>query len=197
MDDSRTPQRPALHFKCGKEGSTPVALTTLVSRARPLCHASFGQEATRRRIRPQKRIRVLPEWRMRAVADTESPSVSEVPDPIAGPGEVVIDVVAAGSTADLLQRRGAYPPPARGVGDPGAGGVGADQCGRPGCRGVGGSATRRARPPRGLREKAAGGARGGAGPGGRRPADRRRAAGGGVHIQPDSSPRTCAPGNCR
>ncbi|MCS3876515.1 zinc-binding dehydrogenase [Gordonia amarae] len=49
---------------------------------------------------------------MRAVADTESLSVSEVPDPIAGPGEVVIDVVAAGvNRADLLQRRGAYPPP--------------------------------------------------------------------------------------
>lgn len=49
---------------------------------------------------------------MRAVADTESLSVSEVPDPIAGPGEVVIDVVAAGvNRADLLQRRGNYPPP--------------------------------------------------------------------------------------
>ncbi|MFZ2241233.1 MAG: alcohol dehydrogenase catalytic domain-containing protein, partial [Gordonia amarae] len=49
---------------------------------------------------------------MRAVADTESLSVSEIPDPIAGPGEVVIDVVAAGvNRADLLQRRGAYPPP--------------------------------------------------------------------------------------
>ena len=49
---------------------------------------------------------------MRAVADTESLSVSEVPDPVAGPGEVVIDVVAAGvNRADLLQRRGAYPPP--------------------------------------------------------------------------------------
>lgn len=49
---------------------------------------------------------------VRAVADTESLSVSEVPDPVAGPGEVVIDVVAAGvNRADLLQRRGAYPPP--------------------------------------------------------------------------------------
>lgn len=49
---------------------------------------------------------------MRAVADTESCPCPKVPDPIAGPGEVVIDVVAAGvNRADLLQRRGAYPPP--------------------------------------------------------------------------------------
>jgi putative PIG3 family NAD(P)H quinone oxidoreductase len=37
----------------------------------------------------------------------------EVPDPVAGPGEVVIDVAAAGvNRADLLQRQGLYPPPA-------------------------------------------------------------------------------------
>ena len=36
----------------------------------------------------------------------------EVPDPVAGPGEVVIDVAACGvNRADLLQRRGFYPPP--------------------------------------------------------------------------------------
>src|SRR4051794_39392462 len=35
-----------------------------------------------------------------------------VPDPIAGPGEVLLDVVAAGiNRADLQQRRGFYPPP--------------------------------------------------------------------------------------
>ncbi len=40
---------------------------------------------------------------------------TEVPDPHPGPGEVVIDVVAAGvNRADLLQRQGHYPPP-RGV----------------------------------------------------------------------------------
>ena len=34
------------------------------------------------------------------------------PDPVAGPGEVVVDVVAAGvNRADLLQRQGFYPPP--------------------------------------------------------------------------------------
>ncbi|MGH3353202.1 MAG: NAD(P)H-quinone oxidoreductase [Nocardioides sp.] len=39
-------------------------------------------------------------------------TVTELPDPVAGPGEVVIDVAAAGlNRADLLQRQGFYPPP--------------------------------------------------------------------------------------
>jgi putative PIG3 family NAD(P)H quinone oxidoreductase len=38
---------------------------------------------------------------------------TEVPDPLAGPGEVVVDVVASAvNRADLLQRQGFYPPPA-------------------------------------------------------------------------------------
>ena len=38
---------------------------------------------------------------------------TEVPDPVAGPGEVVLDVVASAvNRADLLQRQGFYPPPA-------------------------------------------------------------------------------------
>jgi putative PIG3 family NAD(P)H quinone oxidoreductase len=38
--------------------------------------------------------------------------VADVPDPIAGPGEVVLQVAAAGvNRADLLQRQGHYPPP--------------------------------------------------------------------------------------
>ena len=37
---------------------------------------------------------------------------AEVPDPEPGPGEVVVDVRAAGvNRADLLQRQGHYPPP--------------------------------------------------------------------------------------
>ncbi|HEY0816731.1 MAG TPA: NAD(P)H-quinone oxidoreductase [Pseudonocardia sp.] len=37
---------------------------------------------------------------------------SEVPDPVAGPGEVLVDVAAAGvNRADLMQRQGLYPPP--------------------------------------------------------------------------------------
>ncbi len=37
---------------------------------------------------------------------------TEVPDPVAGPGEVVLDVVASAvNRADLLQRQGFYPPP--------------------------------------------------------------------------------------
>ena len=39
-------------------------------------------------------------------------AVTELPDPVAGPGEVVIDVAAtAVNRADTLQRQGLYPPP--------------------------------------------------------------------------------------
>ncbi len=60
---------------------------------------------------------------MRAVTVTEPGgpevlTISELPDPEAGPGEVLIDVAAtAVNRADLLQRQGFYPPP------PGASGV--------------------------------------------------------------------------
>jgi putative PIG3 family NAD(P)H quinone oxidoreductase len=38
--------------------------------------------------------------------------VADVPDPVAGPGEVLVDIVGAGvNRADLLQRQGFYPPP--------------------------------------------------------------------------------------
>lgn len=37
---------------------------------------------------------------------------TEVPDPVCGPGEVIVDVVASAvNRADLLQRQGFYPPP--------------------------------------------------------------------------------------
>ena len=37
---------------------------------------------------------------------------AEVPDPVAGPGEVLVDVAASAvNRADLLQRQGHYPPP--------------------------------------------------------------------------------------
>src|SRR4051794_30176352 len=49
------------------------------------------------------------------VAEPGGPEVlqwTEVPDPVAMPGEVVVDVVAAGvNRADLMQRQGSYPPP--------------------------------------------------------------------------------------
>jgi putative PIG3 family NAD(P)H quinone oxidoreductase len=54
---------------------------------------------------------------MRAVVVREpgGPEVlgwEEVPDPVCGPGEVVVDVVASAvNRADLLQRQGFYPPP--------------------------------------------------------------------------------------
>src|SRR3954463_3595328 len=54
---------------------------------------------------------------MRAVTISEpgGPEVlgwGEVPDPVCGPGEVLVDVVAAAvNRADLLQRQGPYPPP--------------------------------------------------------------------------------------
>ena len=54
---------------------------------------------------------------MRAIVTTEPGgpevlTVAELPDPTAGPGEVVIDVAAtAVNRADVLQRKGFYPPP--------------------------------------------------------------------------------------
>lgn len=46
------------------------------------------------------------------VGGPEVLSVGELPDPEAGPGEVVLAVAAAGlNRADLLQRQGFYPPP--------------------------------------------------------------------------------------
>src|SRR3954464_10487085 len=54
---------------------------------------------------------------MRAVTISEpgGPEVlgwGEVPDPVCGPGEVLVDVAAAAvNRADLLQRQGHYPPP--------------------------------------------------------------------------------------
>jgi putative PIG3 family NAD(P)H quinone oxidoreductase len=54
---------------------------------------------------------------MRAVVITEpgEPDVLqwlEVPDPVPGPGEVIIEIAASGvNRADLMQRQGLYPPP--------------------------------------------------------------------------------------
>ena len=51
---------------------------------------------------------------MRAITVTSDSGLvlSELPDPSPGPGEVLLDVVAAGvNRADLLQRAGHYPPP--------------------------------------------------------------------------------------
>lgn len=42
----------------------------------------------------------------------ETLTVAEVPDPVPGPGEVLVEVAAAGlNKADALQRQGHYPPP--------------------------------------------------------------------------------------
>ncbi len=44
--------------------------------------------------------------------DSGNLSVQSIDDPVAGVGEVIVDVVAAGvNRADLLQRKGMYPPP--------------------------------------------------------------------------------------
>jgi putative PIG3 family NAD(P)H quinone oxidoreductase len=54
---------------------------------------------------------------MRAIVATEPGgpevlTVTDLPDPAPGPGEVLLDVAAAGlNRADLLQRQGLYPPP--------------------------------------------------------------------------------------
>jgi len=59
---------------------------------------------------------------MRAVVVTEPGgpdqlTIAEVPDPVAGPGELLVRVAAAGvNRADLLQRQGFYPPP-KGISD--------------------------------------------------------------------------------
>ena len=38
--------------------------------------------------------------------------VADLPDPSPGPGEVLVEVLAAGvNRADLMQRQGFYPPP--------------------------------------------------------------------------------------
>ncbi|NUO36955.1 MAG: NAD(P)H-quinone oxidoreductase [Dermatophilaceae bacterium] len=44
--------------------------------------------------------------------DADSLVLAEVPDPVAGPGQVLVDVAAAGvNRADVMQRLGHYPPP--------------------------------------------------------------------------------------
>src|SRR3954470_7154851 len=49
---------------------------------------------------------------MRGNGGPEVLGVGEAEDPIAGPGEVIVAVVAAGvNRADLMQRQGNYPPP--------------------------------------------------------------------------------------
>lgn len=45
--------------------------------------------------------------------DADALVLADVPDPVPGPGEVLLDVAAAGvNRADIMQRRGFYPPPA-------------------------------------------------------------------------------------
>ena len=65
------------------------------------------------------------------VAEPGGPEVlrwAEVPDPVAGPGEVLIDVAATSvNRADLLQRMGMYPPPPGRLGDHRVGVLGADR----------------------------------------------------------------------
>jgi putative PIG3 family NAD(P)H quinone oxidoreductase len=71
------------------------------------CQPDGGQPPRRRTARSD----------MRAVVITEpgGPDVlklSDVPDPVAGPGDALIEIVAAGvNRADVMQRQGFYPPP--------------------------------------------------------------------------------------
>jgi putative PIG3 family NAD(P)H quinone oxidoreductase len=49
---------------------------------------------------------------LRGFGGPEVMAWAQVPDPVAGPGEVLLDVVASGvNRADLMQRQGHYPPP--------------------------------------------------------------------------------------
>lgn len=58
---------------------------------------------------------MIPGMRTMAIRAPGGPEVLhpvELPDPVPGPGEVLLDVVAAGvNNADVLQRQGHYPPP--------------------------------------------------------------------------------------
>ena len=50
---------------------------------------------------------------IQAPGGPEQLHLTDVPDPVAGPGEVLVEVTAAGvNPADVLQRQGRYPPPA-------------------------------------------------------------------------------------
>lgn len=95
-----------------------MVLPTLAFKA-----SAFGRSATlpcrrgywssRRRIEltsPNNRCDSID--RVRAITGTDQLTIATLPDPEPAAGEVVIDVVAAGlNRADLLQRRGLYPPP--------------------------------------------------------------------------------------
>src|SRR5438309_4733889 len=49
---------------------------------------------------------------VRSPGGPEVLQIADLPDPVAGPGEVVVEVAAAGiNRADLMQRQGRYPPP--------------------------------------------------------------------------------------
>ena len=49
---------------------------------------------------------------VREPGDADQLVLDEVPDPAPGPGEVLVDVVAAGvNRADIMQRQGHYAPP--------------------------------------------------------------------------------------
>jgi NADPH:quinone reductase-like Zn-dependent oxidoreductase len=49
---------------------------------------------------------------IREPGDVDVLTWTQVPDPKPGPGEVVLDVAAAGvNRADIMQRQGKYPPP--------------------------------------------------------------------------------------
>ncbi|WP_225228176.1 NAD(P)H-quinone oxidoreductase [Oerskovia rustica] len=66
--------------------------------------------------RPRRRGRSVFRVRAVTIAAPGGPgelTVSDLPDPVPGPDEVLIDVVSSGvNPADLLQRAGKYPPPA-------------------------------------------------------------------------------------
>ncbi|MCF8569307.1 NAD(P)H-quinone oxidoreductase [Gordonia sp. HY002] len=49
---------------------------------------------------------------MRAIPESQSLDIVDLPDPEPAPGEVIVDVAAAGvNRADIMQRAGKYPPP--------------------------------------------------------------------------------------
>src|ERR671910_2016846 len=66
----------------------------------------------RKRRRPTGTLRFMQAIRVREPGGPEVLELVEEPGPQAGPGEIGIDVAAAGiNRADLMQRQGHYPPP--------------------------------------------------------------------------------------
>src|SRR5688572_16589565 len=88
----------------------PVRATRRV--AGTCSRASCRRRGCRRVCRLLHRSSTMRCVEIREPGGPEVLQIAERPDPVPGPGEVLIAVVAAGvNRPDVLQRRGGYPPP--------------------------------------------------------------------------------------